>query len=108
MLPDRRYFLVHMHLKKRWVCVCDCDRWFYWYLIGYIQEVLVRKSKYKIQENAATAKVPKYIEGARKLPWTGSYINASECHLSYMVLVNAFFCMQNTWRAYNLYLIVTR
>ena len=36
MLPDRRYFLVYMHLKKRWMCVCDCDRWFYWYLVGYI------------------------------------------------------------------------
>lgn len=59
-------------------------------LLDIYQEALVN---IKIQENAATAKVPKYIEGARKLPWTGSYINASECHLSYMMLVNACFCM---------------
>lgn len=82
-------FLGIYKFKEKMDVCCDYDRWFYWYLVGYITRSVGKDTK--IQENAATAKVPKYIEGARKLPWTGSYINASECHLSYMALVNAFF-----------------
>uniref|UniRef100_A0ACD5X6Q6 Uncharacterized protein n=1 Tax=Avena sativa TaxID=4498 RepID=A0ACD5X6Q6_AVESA len=109
MLPEDGHFLIYMQYHKKWLCaVIDGST-------GYLNGYITRSSgqDIKVQENSGKASASDkgkktvsskqikerplqgdYIEGAIKLPWPGSYVNAKECELGYNPFVNSFSTMR--------------